>query len=301
MKNSGDSVFSGLHIGPKELALWVAFVDGHDFAANTRRAFSQDVRKFARWFSTANKEPFTVGRVTTRDVADFRDNQRRDGQAVSTVNRSLTTMRRFFRWLTANGHVPSNPTVVVKELRRQQLAPKGLDRSEVRKLLREVELRSDVRARAILCVFLYCGCRVGDLVGLEMGDLMLSDRAGTAVFRNGKGRKQRTVPVPLPARRALQEYLETRPPIDSPKVFAGERGPLTDRGVRALCDKYAAICGMKLHPHLLRHTMAHQWLADGGDLSSLAQVLGHSSISITSRYVLQNLDSLSAGAERLNY
>ena len=95
----------------------------------------------------ANKEPFRIGRVTTRDVSDFRDHLRRDkGQATATVNRALVTVRRFLSWLVEEGHLTANPAKKVKELKRQQLAPKGLDRSQVRKLLREVELRGDIRA-----------------------------------------------------------------------------------------------------------------------------------------------------------
>ena len=103
------------------------------------------MRKFARWFSSANREPFTVGRVTVRDITDFKDYLRREcGQAVSTVNRALVTLRGFFQWLADQGHVPANPVKQVKELKRQPLAPKGLERSQVRRLLREVELRQDV-------------------------------------------------------------------------------------------------------------------------------------------------------------
>ena len=61
---------------------------------------------------------------------------------------------------------------------------------------------------------LYTGCRVSDLVGLELDDLLLNERGGTAVFRNGKGGKQRSVPLPLTARRALQAYLEVRPSVE---------------------------------------------------------------------------------------
>ena len=136
-----------------------------------------------------------VGRVTTRDLTDFRDHLRRDCK-----------IRRSQRSIVASDHDSSilrmaalkavmssaNPAKPVKELRRQQLAPKGLDRSQVRRLLREIELRQDIRAGAIFSLFLYTGCRVSGLPcpGTARPD-SFGERSGSVVFRLGKGNKQR--------------------------------------------------------------------------------------------------------------
>lgn len=156
MKNWGVKLFEGIPVGKDEAALIADYLTQHDFAEGTRRLIALDIRQFAKWFSGANREPFTVGRVTTRDVLDFRDHLRREkGQAVATVNRTLVLLRRFFGWLVEQGRIPASPAKDVKQLKRQALAPKGLDRSQVRRLLREVELRQDIRANAIFSLMLY--------------------------------------------------------------------------------------------------------------------------------------------------
>src|SRR4051812_29496380 len=89
-QNWGDRAFAGIRIEPGQAALFCRFLSAHDFSGHTDRAFTSDVRKFAAWFVAANAEAFSVGRVMTRDVTDFRDHLRREKhQAVSSINRCL--------------------------------------------------------------------------------------------------------------------------------------------------------------------------------------------------------------------
>ena len=125
MKNSAEKHFDGVPVGEDEDHLLEEYLNSHDYAPGSRRGYVLDIRKFAKWFTKANAERFVVGRVTTRDITDFRTHLRRDrGQAVPTVNRNLTMIRKFFGWLTEKGHIAANPGKPVKELKRTALAPK---------------------------------------------------------------------------------------------------------------------------------------------------------------------------------
>jgi site-specific recombinase XerD len=273
-----------------------------DCSPHTAKAIKCDLAKFIRWFESANGEQFDPTRVTVRDIADFREHLSRvRRQAVSTVNRSLVSVRRFLEHLVRSGDLSSNPASAVKELRRMPAAPKGLTPPEVRKVMREVELRGDLRSAAVLNLMLYAGLRVGDVAGLDRDDIVLGDRAGHVVCRYGKGNKQRIVPLPLDARRVLGQYLDRQPSAQGRALFMGERGRLTEDGVRAICSRYSTVSGVFFTPHTLRHTFAHRYLEQGGDLVSLAQILGHESLNTTAIYTRRTEEDLARMSENLRY
>ena len=302
-ENWKDNVFKNITVGKNEQLFFRQFLDSQDFSKHTVKALIFDIRKFALYFTEVNKEPFDCSRICVTDMTSFKRYLREEkGQAVATVNRAIVLIRNYMEWLVRQGKIESNPGKVVKELRRQQIVPKGMERSQVRKLLREIDLRNDIRSKGIFSMFLQTGCRVSDLVQIELQDLIMGDRSGSVVFRNGKGSKERQVPLTLECRRALQGYLSVRPPVNSQKLFIGERGALTDVGVRSLCNKYSCLCGFKIHPHKLRHTFALQFLKDSNnDLIALAQILGHENLNTTKIYSQKSSSDLADIAERLCY
>ena len=279
------------------------FLSANDFSRHTVKAIKADLRKFINWFVNANGEQFDVTRVTVRDVADFREHMARvRRQSVATVNRALVSIRRFLGHLVQSGAISANAAQAVKELRRMPILPKGLSTSQVRKILREIELRQDHKAGACIGLMLHAGLRASEVVGLELDDVTVAPRSGQVVCRHGKGNKQRTVPLSIEARRVVQTYLETRPPIDCQAVFIGERGALTYSGLRAICSKYAAITGVAFTAHKLRHSFAHRFLNQtNNDLVGLAQILGHESLNTTSIYTRRDDAELQASIDGLRY
>ena len=146
------------------------------------------------------------------------------------------------------------------------------------------------------------GLRISDVAGLTLADLNLGPRSRHVICRQGKGRKQRTVPLSREARRLLNEYLAVRPPVATDRVFVGERGPLTEDGLRSICEKYQAICGLTYTPHTLRHTFARRYLDQShNDLPGLAQILGHENLNTTAIYTKQGDAELQERVENLAF
>ncbi len=287
-----------------ESSLFTRFLEVNDFASKTREAFSHDFKKWVLWFESVNDEEYDSRRVTLRDVTDFRAHLRDErSQAVSTVNRCLVTLRRYFAFLAQEEVIPSNPASNVKELRRTPTAPKAIDRAVVRRMLREATVRDDHRALAILGLFVYCGLRLSEVAVLQLSHLDLSERRGAVLVRHGKHNRERTVPVPAEGRRLLLDYLSRRPPVESDRVFIGQGcRPLGTDGVRYIVEKYGLAVGVKLNPHALRHTFATKYLAaNNNDLVGLAQLLGHESIQTTSRYTQRGETQLAAASEHVRF
>lgn len=280
------------------------FLDGQDFAPATIKAMRLDYSKWVRWYEVANAEPYEDERVTVRDIADFRRWLREErGQATASVNRALATLRRYFRWATEQGLLSVSPIDGIKDLKAVRLAPRGLERPQVRRILRSLTLRGRPRDEALVALMLFAGMRVGEVVGMAVEDVLLGERSGQVIVRNGKGNKERTIPLGIEARRPLARWLEQRPATKTNRVFLGRSGkPLREDGIRYLCEQLGIVAGVKLTPHMLRHTFATIWLSENNnDLVGLAQLLGHDSIDTTARYCQRQQEELQGAVDRMRF
>lgn len=190
----------------------------------------------------------------------------------------------------------------------ERLRPKGLTEPEIQALLRAAGQTSHGLAKrnyALLEVLLETGLRVGKVAALRIGDLALHDRSGVVQVREGKGRKQREVPLNSNARRALKLYLKGREPRrDEEYVFLSERGekPLSLRTMQATVSELARRAGITripVSPHTMRHCFALRYLKrNPGKLVELATLLGHESLDTTAVYTRPSAEELAAGLEK---
>lgn len=281
-KNSSHNVF----------APFLKFLSTQHLSQNTIQSYLSDLEDFAGWYLLTTGDSLRPDLVTELDLAEYRQHLIR-GKKPSTINRRLAAIKKWLSWAQDTGQISRFPRVP-KRVKQEKLAPRALSRKEQNALLRAVERGGSVRDRALVYLLLFCGLRVGELVGLEVEDLEIKERSGKLMVK-GKGDKYREVPVPSNVRSALREYLGDR---KSGPLFLGQRGPLTVRGVQQRLKKYAYLAKLdNLSPHVLRHTCATNLLNRGVDLVKVAALLGHENLNTTAIYTRPTFDDLMAALD----
>jgi len=202
-----------------------------------------------------------------------------------SMARHLSTLRSFFKFLTREGFLKSNPILSVASPKLDKHLPQFLTEEEVFRLIESSVPKDEMglRDRAILETFYSTGMRISELCSLSQDDL---DFIGGVVKLKGKGKKERIAPIGDKAISSLRDYLEKRKRQAS-AVFLNKRGTrITDRGVRNIVGKYLKASGMKkgVSPHTLRHSFATHLLNRGADLRTVQELLGHANLSTTQIY-----------------
>jgi integrase/recombinase XerD len=250
------------------------FLASSGISDSTRRCYAADLRDFAGWYGNGELERIDV-RVLSDYVADL--GRARPGGKLSpaTVARRLSAIRSLLRFSLGPGAVPDVP-LAPKRGRRLPDAPK-LD--EVESILDNSDGDDPLalRNRALLELVYSAGLRSSEAIGLDLADVDFEQEH--VHVRNGKGAKDRIVPLGEQAAEAVGRYLrEARPQLARGAVnalFLSARGRRLDTSTLRRLMK---------HPHRLRHAFATHLLEGGADLRTIQELLGHSSLSTTQIY-----------------
>ncbi len=256
-----------------------------NYSEHTVKAYATDLNGFMQFLGNI-ESPDDVDHLAIRG---YLSHLQQDGIQRSTVLRKLSTLRSFYKYLRARGYVQTDPTLPVATPRDEKRLPQFLEVPEVEALLNapDVSTLLGLRDRAILELMYSTGMRVGELVAL---DVDLLDAQEALIRVEGKGKKERLVPVGRMAMEALRSYLARRDEwLRSPEsaLFLSEYGTrLTARSIHKRIVKYVALAGIKKHvsAHTLRHSFATHLLNAGADLRVVQELLGHASLSTTQIY-----------------
>ena len=269
----------------------------------TIRSYLSDLRRFADWFSQTNGEEFTPQTITILDVRSYQSYLVTVAQfKPSTINRRLAALSNYCRWAVAQDLLQDDPTKEVKGVSQVKGAPKALQPVELRRLLREVLKGARERDIAIVELLANTGLRVGELAGLTLEDIEISERKGSVTVRSGKGAKYRQVPLNADARRAISNYIEVRPKGDHAHLFIGQRGSaLTASAIWRVVKKYGERAGLEISPHTLRHTFGTRLVRRKGvDLVTVAAMMGHESLDTTAIYTQPSEEDMTEAVETLS-
>ncbi len=278
-----------------------------DRSVHTVRAYTADVASMldhAARAGASTLDDLDVGvlRSWLRDLAAA-------GAARSSMARRAAAARAFTSWATRTGRLRTDPGLLLGVARGQRTLPGVLRQDQAEQLMHVAGVGADdgspvgARDRAILELLYAAALRVGEAVALDVDDL---DRERRTVRVLGKGRKERIVPLGVPALRALEDWLSRgRPQLanaaSGAAMFLGVRGGRLDqRAVRALVhDKLRHVAGAPdLAPHGLRHSTATHLLEGGADLRSVQELLGHATLASTQIYTHVSVERLKSAYEQ---
>jgi integrase/recombinase XerC len=272
----------------KAILSFLASLGQQNASAHTRKAYRGDLATFSSYVGQRNLKA-----IDHLAIRGFLSHLYEKGLGKTSVARALAALRSLYRWLAQEGLVEQNPAALVSTPKLPKKLPRVPTIEEMNIVLdgKMPEAASFPERDQLLFELLYgCGIRNSELVGINLGDIRLSNEA---ILIRGKGKKERYVPFGDSVKLGLAAYLPLRqqvlsqPKRNTPALLVNRRGGrLTTRSVGRIIKKVAVAKGLspEVHPHTLRHAFGTHMLEEGADLRAIQEMLGHERLSTTQRY-----------------
>ena len=259
--------------------------------------YADDLRLFHSFFKSQHPE-MEWQTVTSETVRQWMMSMMEKGGKATSVNRRLSSLRTFFKFLLRKEYITEDPTLKIVGPKKEKYLPSFVKESDMNRLLGSTEFGSGFKAsrdRLILLMFYLTGMRRAELIGLDVRDVDLST---SQIKVTGKRNKQRLIPFSAELKDAIHNYLQDRDSMfpDAPEAFylddKGKR--ITEYAVGNIVKKYLSqiVTLKKRTPHVLRHTFATAMLNNDAELEAVKQLLGHESLATTEIYTHTSFEEL---------
>jgi len=261
-------------------------------SGHTLRAYGDDVARFLGFLAEHRgraADQSVLAKLKPADIRAFVTRRRTEGLGSRSVQRTLSSVRSFFRFLAREGVLENAAPRAVKGPRLARTLPRPLSVEDAQRTLDEAGTHDiewlAARDVALLTLLYGAGLRISEALSLKQGDVPI----GETICVLGKGRKERKVPMLPVVREAIGAYAAQIPFAAKPSdaLFVSRRGkPMSARAAQSLMQRLRGRLGLseRATPHALRHSFATHLIANGSDLRAVQELLGHASLSTTQTY-----------------
>ncbi|MBF0506604.1 MAG: site-specific tyrosine recombinase XerD [Nitrospirae bacterium] len=273
---------------------FVAYLSGErGLSRNTVASYSLDLRSFGGFLSESGRD---YSSFTREDIVNFIGRLKDSGYSAASICRFISSIKGFCKYLVIEKLITDNPSETLRMPKQWERLPKALSIEDTKRVLEaEVKTGMFIRDSAMLELLYASGLRVSEVISIKINDVNFE---GGFLRVMGKGSRERVVPLNQRAAKKIKNYMQELRPVllggrQSPYLFLTGRGkPMTRQRFWQALKGFGISAGVKLTPHMLRHTFATHLLDGGADLRSVQKMLGHADIATTQIYTKVSSDRI---------